>query len=57
MGMTSSRRAGTLLLAILALAATAATASAAQVEMKYLDKPWGPQALPGDNLPPFGMLD
>lgn len=35
--------------------ASAALAATAQVH--YQDKPVGPQSLPGDALPPFGMLD
>lgn len=30
---------------------------AVQTPIPYKDKPVGPQSLPGDNLPPFGMLD
>jgi uncharacterized protein GlcG (DUF336 family) len=40
-----------------AAALVAATASAAWVHLDYQDKPVGPVSLPGDNLPPFGMLD
>jgi uncharacterized protein GlcG (DUF336 family) len=29
----------------------------AWVHIDYQDKPVGPRSLPGDNLPPFGMLD
>jgi uncharacterized protein GlcG (DUF336 family) len=35
----------------------ATVAGAAQQPITYQDKPVGPQSLPGDNLPPFMMLD
>ncbi len=43
----------------LALAGESPHAGAAEsaVSPHKLDKPAGPQSLPGDNLPPFGMLD
>lgn len=37
--------------------ALVATASAEWVHNTYQDKSIGPRGLPGDNLPPFGMLD
>jgi uncharacterized protein GlcG (DUF336 family) len=43
--------------AVAAMLAIGATASAAWTHASYLDKPVSPQSLPGDNLPPFGMLD
>jgi uncharacterized protein GlcG (DUF336 family) len=44
-------------ISVTAAALVAATASAAWIHIDYLDKPVGPQSLPGDNLPPFGMID
>lgn len=41
----------------LALVALVADASAVQKPIDYKDKSIGPQGLPGDNLPPFMMLD
>lgn len=35
----------------------AIAAQAAPSQSHYQDQPVGPQSLPGDNLPPFGMLD
>lgn len=37
--------------------AGAGAALAARAPIKYLDKPFSPRGLPGDNLPPFLMLD
>ena len=44
--------------AVVVLSFGAASAAwAATVPMQYQDRPVAPQSLPGDNLPPFGMLD
>jgi uncharacterized protein GlcG (DUF336 family) len=43
--------------AAVALFAAAAASAAGWVHINYQDKPAGPRSLPGDNLPPFGMLD
>ncbi len=43
--------------AVLVSAVSAAGAAEPPVSPHKLDKPVGPQSLPGDNLPPFGMLD
>lgn len=44
-------------IAIGLVALSAGVAMAVQVPIPYKDKPVGPQSLPGDNLPPFNMLD
>jgi uncharacterized protein GlcG (DUF336 family) len=43
--------------AITTLVIAGGASAAAWVHISYLDKPVGPRSLPGDNLPPFGMLD
>jgi uncharacterized protein GlcG (DUF336 family) len=43
--------------AITTLVIAGGASAAGWVHINYLDKPVGPRSLPGDNLPPFGMLD
>jgi uncharacterized protein GlcG (DUF336 family) len=43
--------------ALIALAALVAAGTAGSAASPFHDKPASPQSLPGDNLPPFGMLD
>lgn len=43
--------------ALLALSLLAGLSGAAQASGPFRDEPAGPRALPGDNLPPFGMRD
>lgn len=50
-------RTGACGLLIAAALLAAVPAGAVQVHIKYLDKNGPPQNLPGDNLPPFGVLD
>lgn len=45
------------ILAAIATAAVGLSAMASAATSPFGDKPAGPQSLPGDNLPPFNMLD
>ena len=45
------------ILSLIALAASGGLAAIAGAASPFHDKPASPQSLPGDNLPPFAMLD
>jgi uncharacterized protein GlcG (DUF336 family) len=44
-------------IALVAAISTVTALSSSRAESPFHDKPATPQSLPGDNLPPFGMLD